>query len=67
LPTEACNAPNVAGLIYIAAFIPDQGQSAFDPLTQAPPANKDMRATKDDSCSPPATRSTFPSQMKWRV
>src|SRR5215831_10914443 len=26
--TEAGNAPNVAGLVYIAAFIPDQGESA---------------------------------------
>jgi pimeloyl-ACP methyl ester carboxylesterase len=46
--TQAGNAPNVAGLVYIAAFIPDQGQSALDLLAQAPPANKDMRATKDD-------------------
>jgi pimeloyl-ACP methyl ester carboxylesterase len=45
--TEAGNAPNVAGLVYIAAFIPDQGQSALDLLSQAPPANNDMRATKD--------------------
>jgi pimeloyl-ACP methyl ester carboxylesterase len=28
--TEAGNAPNVAGLVYIAAFIPDQGQSALE-------------------------------------
>jgi pimeloyl-ACP methyl ester carboxylesterase len=46
--TEAGNAPNVAGLVYIAAFIPDQGQSALDLLSQAPAANKDMRVTKDD-------------------
>ena len=46
--TEAGNAPNVAGLVYIAAFIPDQGQSALDLLSQAPAANKDIRATKDD-------------------
>jgi pimeloyl-ACP methyl ester carboxylesterase len=45
--TEAGNAPNVAGLVYIAAFIPDQGQSALDLLSQAAPANNDMRATKD--------------------
>lgn len=45
--TQAGNAPNVAGLVYIAAFIPDQGQSALDLLSQAPPANKDMRATED--------------------
>ena len=34
--------------IYIAAFIPDQGESAVGLLSQAPAANKDMRATKDD-------------------
>jgi pimeloyl-ACP methyl ester carboxylesterase len=45
--TEAGNAPNVVGLVYIAAFIPDQGQSALDLLSQAPAANNDMRATKD--------------------
>jgi pimeloyl-ACP methyl ester carboxylesterase len=46
--TEAGNAPNVAGLVYIAAFIPDQGESAISLLLQAAPANKDMQATKDD-------------------
>jgi pimeloyl-ACP methyl ester carboxylesterase len=46
--TEAGNAPNVAGLVYIAAFIPDQGESAVGLLSQASPANNDMRATKDD-------------------
>ena len=46
--TEAGDAPNVAGLVYIAAFIPDQGQSALDLLSQGPAANNDMRATKDD-------------------
>ena len=46
--TEAGNAPNVAGLVYIAAFIPDQGESALGLLSQAPAANNDIRATKDD-------------------
>jgi pimeloyl-ACP methyl ester carboxylesterase len=46
--TEAGNAPNVVGLVYIAAFIPDQGESAVSLLSQATPANNDMRATKDD-------------------
>jgi pimeloyl-ACP methyl ester carboxylesterase len=46
--TEAGNAPNVVGLVYIAAFIPDQGESAVGLLSQAAPANNDMRATKDD-------------------
>jgi pimeloyl-ACP methyl ester carboxylesterase len=46
--TEAGNAPNVVGLVYIAAFIPDQGESAVSLLSTAPAANNDMRATKDD-------------------
>jgi pimeloyl-ACP methyl ester carboxylesterase len=46
--TEAGNAPNVVGLVYIAAFIPDNGESAVGLLSSAPAANKDMRATKDD-------------------
>jgi pimeloyl-ACP methyl ester carboxylesterase len=46
--TEAGNAPNVVGLVYIAAFIPDKGESAVSLLSTAPPANNDMRATKDD-------------------
>ena len=45
--TEAGNAPNVVGLVYIAAFIPDQGESALGLLSQMPAANNDARATKD--------------------
>jgi len=45
--TEAGNAPNVVGLVYVAAFIPDKGESAITLLGQAPPANNDMRPTKD--------------------
>src|SRR3984957_16976978 len=45
--TEAGNAPNVVGLVYIAAFIPDNGESALSLLSQAPAANNDARATKD--------------------
>ncbi len=46
--TEAGNAPNVVGLVYIAAFIPDSGESAVSLLSSASAANNDMRATKDD-------------------
>jgi pimeloyl-ACP methyl ester carboxylesterase len=46
--TEAGNATNVVGLVYIAAFIPDRGERAVSLLSQAPAANNDMRATKDD-------------------
>src|ERR1700722_10601821 len=45
--TEAGNAPDVVGLVYIAAFIPDNGESALGLLSQAPAANNDIRATKD--------------------
>jgi pimeloyl-ACP methyl ester carboxylesterase len=36
--TEAGNHPNVAALVYVAAFQPDNGQSALDWLMTAPPA-----------------------------
>jgi len=39
---------NVAGLVYIAAFIPDNGESALSLLSQKPAANDDTRATQDD-------------------
>jgi pimeloyl-ACP methyl ester carboxylesterase len=45
--TEAGDAPNVAALVYVAAFIPEQGESALDLLSTMPPANDDARVTKD--------------------
>jgi pimeloyl-ACP methyl ester carboxylesterase len=45
--TQAGNAPNVVGLVYIAAFIPEKGESALSLLAQAPPVNKDARVTSD--------------------
>ncbi|MFV5703248.1 alpha/beta hydrolase [Flavobacterium sp. XS2P12] len=36
--TEAGNHPNVAGLVYVAAFQPDNGESALQWLQTAPPA-----------------------------
>src|SRR5271156_6812945 len=45
--TQAGNAANVVGLVYIAAFIPDKGESALGLLSKAPAANNDIRATKD--------------------
>ena len=74
--TEAGNAPNVVGLVYIAAFIPDQGQSALDLLSQAPTANNDMRATpRTISCtlsrppSPPILLPTsrLPRRTSWHI
>jgi len=46
--TEAGDAPNVAALVYIAAFIPEKGESALGLLSGMPAANNDARATKDD-------------------
>jgi len=46
--TEAGNAPSVVGLVYIAAFIPDQGESALSLLSKFPAANDAIRATSDD-------------------
>ncbi len=45
--TEAGNAPNVVGLVYVAAFIPDRGESALGLLSTMPAANNDTRATQD--------------------
>lgn len=45
--TAAGDAPNVVGLVYVAAFIPDRGESAVGLLAKAPAANNDMRATGD--------------------
>jgi pimeloyl-ACP methyl ester carboxylesterase len=39
--TEAGDDPKVAGLVYVAAFAPDQGQSAGDVNNQYPPAPGD--------------------------
>jgi pimeloyl-ACP methyl ester carboxylesterase len=63
--TEAGNAPNVVGLVYIAAFIPDQGESALGLLSQAPAANGDIRATKDDFLylDPAAFRADFAADV----
>ena len=36
--TEAGNQPNVTGLVYIAAFAPDAGESAGGLTQQRPPA-----------------------------
>ena len=36
--TEAGDDPKVAGLVFVAAFAPDQGQSAADLISQYPPA-----------------------------
>src|SRR6201993_2780286 len=63
--TEAGNAADVVGLVYVAAFIPDQGESAVSLLSTAPAANNDMRATKDDfrSLAPAAFPADFAADL----
>lgn len=46
--TEAGNANNVAGLVYIAAFQPDAGESLFDLASKMPAATKGITATADE-------------------
>ena len=56
--TEAGNAPNVVGLVYIAAFIPDQGESALGLLSKAPPPTRTSAPPRTISCT--LTRPPFP-------
>ena len=46
--TEAGNADNVAGLVYIAAFQPDAGENLLDLAGKIAPASKGIMATADD-------------------
>jgi pimeloyl-ACP methyl ester carboxylesterase len=44
--TEAGNDPKVAGLVYVAAFAPDKGQSTLDLITANPtPVGPELRPT----------------------
>lgn len=44
--TEAGNDPKVAGLVYVAAFAPDKGQSTLDQITANPtPVGMELRPT----------------------
>ena len=45
--TEAGNDPKVAGLVYVAAFQPDAGESLKDLADRMPPATKGIKATAD--------------------
>jgi pimeloyl-ACP methyl ester carboxylesterase len=45
--TEAGNDPRVAGLVYVAAFQPDAGESLKDLADRMPPASKGIKATAD--------------------
>ncbi|ARP98825.1 alpha/beta fold hydrolase [Pseudorhodoplanes sinuspersici] len=46
--TEAGNADNVAGLVYIAAFQPDAGETLLDLASKIAPATKGISATSDN-------------------
>ncbi len=45
--TEAGNDPKVVGLVYVAAFQPDAGESALDLTKKTPPAGQSIKATAD--------------------
>ncbi|WDZ79762.1 alpha/beta hydrolase (plasmid) [Ensifer adhaerens] len=45
--TEAGNAENVAGLVYVAAFQPDAGETLLDLAARTPAATKSIAATED--------------------
>ncbi|MDW6024293.1 alpha/beta hydrolase [Mesorhizobium sp. BAC0120] len=45
--TEAGNRPNVAGLVYVAAFEPDKGESAGSLASSKPASGTNIRETKD--------------------
>lgn len=47
--TEAGNHPKVAGLVYVAAFQPDKGESALDWLMTVPPAPENGVLPPDES------------------
>lgn len=45
--TEAGTDPKVAGLVYVAAFQPDAGESTIGLISKTPPATKGIQPTKD--------------------
>jgi pimeloyl-ACP methyl ester carboxylesterase len=45
--TQAGDAANVAGLVYIAAFQPDEGENLLDLAGRTPPATTGIKATPD--------------------
>jgi pimeloyl-ACP methyl ester carboxylesterase len=45
--SEAGNRPDVAGLVYVAAFQPEKGESLLDLAGSKPPAGNGIKPTKD--------------------
>ena len=61
--TEAGNDPNVAALVYIAAFAPDTGESVNTLIADPPPAHRCRRSCRrrTASCSSTGRSSTLHS------
>jgi pimeloyl-ACP methyl ester carboxylesterase len=62
--TEAGDAPNVVGLVYIAAFIPDQGESAVSLLSTMSAANNDMAKAAGGA---PVTAVAWHQKKSWAL
>lgn len=45
--TEAGNDPKVVALVYIAAFLPDKGETTLNLIDKMPPASKGIKQTPD--------------------
>jgi pimeloyl-ACP methyl ester carboxylesterase len=63
--TEAGTDPNVAALVYIAAFVPDQGESVNTLIAGSRKTGRSRRSCRPPagSCSWTATSSTAPSPV----
>ena len=63
--TEAGTDPNVAALVYICAFMPDQGESVNTLISGFPKTHRSRRSCRQltDSCSWTGTSSTTPSPL----
>lgn len=57
--TEAGNRPDVAGLVYVAAFQPDKGESLIGLASSKPAGSMNIRETKDGHRTAPQAQSTI--------
>jgi pimeloyl-ACP methyl ester carboxylesterase len=65
--TEAGNNPHVAGLVYVAAFQPDKGESLLCLASSKPAGGMNIRETKDGNISistPRHSRPTLPATFR---
>ncbi len=68
--TEAGNNPHVAGLVYLAAFQPEKGESLFDLASSKPAGGMNIRETKDGKISiwtPQRSRVTLAATSRRRT